>query len=728
MIESPSRPRTSNRRLATFTILTVVLLAYPLCKRGLILSDEGYLLMQAWDMLHGDVLYRDLDAFVTPGVWFLLAGLFSIVDPTVYATRLLALAGFAGIVLTVYRCVARSASRTYAIASSCALLIAVVWAFPSWTFSFYSPYSILFGLLGFERLSAWNDSDRRRDLFVAGMCFGLSILFKQNYGVFAVLGGLAAYLSFSLGRRDRALLSSLAPDAASVLVGGLIPAVPLLGYVLYQGVFDEAYHALIVQPFSDFAQHHTIRYLGPSDLLGETALQGPQRLTYGSFPFVNTPAMRMASKDALAFIKRLHVFLYLWPPLLFVTAATLTALSPRVSGRLDRKLLATLSFTGALFLGVFPRADSNHLMHVYQPVILLSAIVFHRIINATHAAAVRRAAIATAFALLICYAVPAGVWYKDLISGMDTRVMGRGGGVLVDVFTGSMLNHELELLEETTEPGEPVLTGPGLAMLNFLADRPVPSRYYNLYAVHIGHDQGREVVAASKQAGVRTAVIEYNNFYSDPEGLRDFAPVLTDYLREDFDIAFSVGQNQHAFLRHRSDRDAAALQRRDLLANCTSTERFVDGRMIYEHTMFRSLYLRSPINPAVGSENHVECTVAVPEAAQLRFMLDYTRPARSDDGAVLHADISVLAPDVHGEDGATVIFEHTIQPKPAEGWTLTAPQRMVVDLAPYANQTITLQLRTWATGRIKLSPFIVAGLTTIWMDPVVVWNGSDSIQ
>lgn len=696
-----------------------VLFAYPLCKRGLILSDEGYLLLQAWDMLNGAVLYRDLDAFVVPGVWFLLAGLFAVVEPTVYATRLLALAGFGCIVATVYRSVSRTTSQAYAVASTVALVVAVVWAFPSWTFSFYSPYSILFGLLGFDRLLAWNDSDRRRELFLAGVCFGLSILFKQNYGVFATVGGLAAYLVFAVGRDDRKMLPSLSGDALSVLIGGLLPAVPLLGYVLYHGVLDEAYHALMVQPFSDFTQHHTIRYLGPSDMLGETALQGPQRLTYGSYPLANTPSMRTASAGALWLIKRQHVFLYLWPPFLFAITAALAAVSSRRPVGLDRPLLASLLFTVALFLGVFPRADSNHLMHVYQPVILLSAIAFHRLISGQRRVALKASAIVVSAALLASYAVPALVWYKDLLSGIDTRVAGRGGGVLVDVFTGSMLNHELQALEDATAPGEPVLTGPGLAMLNFLADRPVPSRYYNLYAVHIGHDGGREVVEASRKANVRTAVIEYNNFYSDPEGLRDFAPVLTDYLRDEFEIAFSVGQNQHAFL-HRRDQAIVDTQRHDVLGDCDNTQRFVDGRMVYEHTMFRSLYLRAPLNPGDGLENRVRCNVDVPGDARLRFLLDYTRPSSADEASLLHADITIYPTD--GDEDGHLVFEHEMRPTPAEGWTLAGPTEMTVDLSRFANRSVVVEFRTWATGRIKLSPFVVAGLTTIWMDPVLVWN------
>jgi hypothetical protein len=675
--------------------------------------------MQAWEMTQGKVLYRDLDAFVAPGVWFLLAGLFSIVEPTVYATRLVALAGFGFIVATVYRLVARDSSPTYAVGASIALVVAVVWAFPAWTFSFYSPYAILFALLGFERVITWSDSNRRFDLLAAGACFGVSILFKQNYGALATVGGLGAYLALTIGRSDRRFLQSLLRDASSLLLGGLLAAVPLLGYVLYHGVIDEMFHALVIQPFSDFAQHHTIRYLGPGDMLGDTALVGTQRLTYGSYP--------------------LHVFLYLWPPLLFATAAILVGNSPRSRGALDRRLaeillgqspqprgaldrrlLATLIFCLILFLGVFPRADSNHLMHVYQPVILLSALVFHRLITGQRSRQIPTLVLTTSFALALSYGLTGAIWYKSLVSGLTTPVAGRGGGVLVDLFTGSMLNEEVELLEKLTQPGEPVLTGPGLAMLNFLANRPMPSKYYNMYAVHIGHDQGRGVVQASRDANVNTAIIEYDNFYSDSEGLRDYAPVLADYLCTEFDIIFSVGQNRNAFLRRRDSIEQKP-QRRDLLSDCDDTKYFGGGRMIREHTMFRSMHLRAPVNPDSGLESSVECRLDIPDDARLRFMLDYTRPAEVDDDARLYAEIRVR-PVGEDDESEQLIFEHAIIPYAADGWILDGPQEVEVDLSPFAGMSVRLELRSWATGNIRHNAFVVGGLATIWMDPVLVWD------
>ena len=84
----PSRWRRGDRWAALAFGAVVLAFAWTLVRRGIILSDEGYLLLQSLDLARGKVLYRDMDAFVTPGVWFVLAGLFKVVEPNVLVSRI----------------------------------------------------------------------------------------------------------------------------------------------------------------------------------------------------------------------------------------------------------------------------------------------------------------------------------------------------------------------------------------------------------------------------------------------------------------------------------------------------------------------------------------------------------------------------------------------------------------------------------------------------------------
>ena len=103
--------RTHGTAFAASALL--VAFALSLCRRSISLSDEGYLLMQSLDMLDGQVLYRDMDAFVAPGIWFLIAGLFSLVEPSVLASRALALACVLATYGLSFRIVARVATEAW---------------------------------------------------------------------------------------------------------------------------------------------------------------------------------------------------------------------------------------------------------------------------------------------------------------------------------------------------------------------------------------------------------------------------------------------------------------------------------------------------------------------------------------------------------------------------------------------------------------------------------------
>ena len=80
----------------------------------------------------------------------------------------------------------------------------------------------------------------------------------------------------------------------------------------------------------------------------------------------------------------------------------------------------------------------------------------------------------------------------------------------------------------------------------------MPSRYYNLYAVHIAHDRGAGVVAGAREAGVRLVVADYDDFFSERSKLREYAPLLVDFVRREFTIDFSLGIDEQLFLRRRA--------------------------------------------------------------------------------------------------------------------------------------------------------------------------------
>ncbi len=688
-----------------------------LCRRAIILSDEGYLLLQALDMARGRVLYRDMDAFVAPGVWFLLAALFRLVEPSVLASRLLALACWCASLWAAARIVQRLAGPGAAWAAAAAFLGTSVWAFPAWTWSFYSPWSVLFALLALERVLAWGVDRRGRDLVLLGVALGLAILFKQNYGVFAAAGcavgiaGLCLESRVSLGTSWRDALAVPGP----VALGFGIVVVPTLLYFWRHEALGDAFQALVVHPFGGFLGTHDIPYLGPAEIFTRERMAGLGRLTYGASALTHTALRFDWPVPLVRSVEILHVLLYWIPPLLFAAGAWLM-LAPTIRGLPpDGGGLALLAVAGSVYLGVFPRADFNHLVNVYQPVVALGAVVGARVLAGGPASArwPRRAVVAAGGALLAAYAIVAGYWYVDLLRSLDTEVAPPRGGVLVSEAEQQMLGFEVAAIRAGTREGEPVLTLPGFAMLNFLADRPMPGRYYNLYAVHIAHDRGAGVVEGVEAGRVRLAVADYDDFFSERTRLRDYAPVLTEYLRRTFAPAFSVAIDKHLFLRRR----ATPLPERptqDALADCDADHETRRGRTLRHHLLFDILYhFLDDESPGGIQDVSTLCRVAVPDAAELAFRVGYRQPAEVRTGSELTAEIWVH------RDGRSdeLLYRESLPLEPVHGWISPPAAERRVDLSRFAGEEPMLIFRTRFRGGVRMNTLDLDGFAMVWQDP-----------
>lgn len=694
-----------------------VLFGWSLCRRGIVLSDEGYLLLQALDMARGKVPYRDMDSFVAPGVWFLLATLFRLVEPSVLASRALALVCWCASLAAVARIVARLAGPGAAWGACGAFLVASVWAFPAWTWSFYSPWSVLFGLLALERVLAWRESHRKRDLVAVGCALGLAIVFKQNYGALAALGcglGFAAARLESrapIGRTLREGLSTLGPLA----LGATLVAAPVLLYFWRHEALGDAFQALVVHPFRGFLGTHDIAYLGPAELWTRERMSGVGRLTYGAYAFSHTALRFDWPAPLVRAVEILHVLLYWFPPLLFATAGWL-ALRPAVRGAPpDGALLALLAFCALVYLGVFPRADLNHLLNVYQPVVALGAVVAARLVARPGGAGpgARRGLVASGAALLGAYAVVAGYWYVDLLRSLDTAIPPPRGGVLVSEAEQKMLSFEVAAIRAATRDGEPVLTVPGFAMLNFLADRPMPSRYYNLYAVHIAHDRGAGVVEGAEAAGVKLAVADFYDFFSERNRLRDYAPELTDYLRRSFAPAFSIAIDEHLFLRRRP-LPLPARPTLDALADCDAGAEKWDRRTLQPHLLFDILYHFLEVDSfGVPDDVSTLCRLALPGPSELRFRVGYRQPTQVRPGSELVAELWV-----HRRDRADeLLYRESLPLEPVPGWSSPAALERSVDLSRFAGEEAWLILRSRFRGEVRMNPLDFKGFAMVWQDP-----------
>ncbi len=217
--------------------------------------DEGLVLVNAERIRAGEVPYRDFWTLYAPGYFYALAGLFSLVEPTILAARVLDT--FLRILLTVeVYLLARSLTSRW--------LAFVPFAFVTFwlsTIRFYSypafpaTGAILLIALAVARYVA---GGRQRWLFLAGLALGLTAVLRLDFGGYAALGfGVAVALHQVLltsdgGGPQRVPLLRVLKAEGLVAAGALLIALPVYAYLVIAAGFGVVWDDLVVFPATVF--------------------------------------------------------------------------------------------------------------------------------------------------------------------------------------------------------------------------------------------------------------------------------------------------------------------------------------------------------------------------------------------------------------------------------------------------------------------------------------------
>jgi hypothetical protein len=691
-----------------------LLIVVALCRRGITLGDEGYVLSQATDLLAGKILYRDLDLFVTPGIWYVLAGLFWFTGPSVIATRYLAVGILLATMLVTRHIVKASGGPLWGDFGAVLILVFAVWAWPAWSFSFYSPWAALAGLGSLACTLEWIRSRRGGWLVACGAMAGLSIAFKQNYGVFAAAGCVIAVALDEIATTPgspRATIRRTIDASLRIACGGVLVVGPVVALLAWQGALGAAFDSLVVRPFHGFADSHAIPYLQLSELWRHSRMWNTGGLIYMAVPVYTTGLKYSWPWPGISLIEILHVALYWLPPVAFagfgLHGLRRLRRSPSVA---ERSLLATTVFAAVFYLGIFPRADFNHLINVYAPVLAMAAAAaaVHLGQGRWRAAKWRRAAAGVAGLTFVCFAAVAAIWMNELRKIYWIPIASPRAGVLVEPLAAEMYNHEIEMIRSMTAEDEPVFALPGLSMIPFLAERRMPTRYYNYYAVHIGHDKGREAAREIEESGARVILADYNNFFSDHEGMRVYGSELASYLNRTFEPQFTLSIHSHMLLLRREEPlpDTAS---RDLWRSCEIRSDGTPGRYLREQLLYRSLYHSFRRAWGTRNERTTICQVQVPEAARIRLALELRQVALATEPVEASAEMWLL-PD-HGQP--TKLLEHAWELSSENACSRDVGEEFSVDLSPWEGEVVTLLLRSFVHGEIPPSTEL-HGLSVLW--------------
>jgi len=239
------------------------------------LYDEGLMLTNAERVRAGEVPYRDFWTMYGPGYFYALAGLFSLVSPTILAARLFDTALRFLLTLEVYLVTRTLTSRRAAL---------IPYAFVTFwlaTIRFYSypafpaTGALLLAALLFVK---YLGDERSRWLFLTGVALGLAALLRLDFGGYGALGFGLALAAFELRKTWAAIRSSrltrVLRAEALVAVGALLVALPVYGYLVLTSGFLNVYNDLIKFPATVF---QSVRHLPvPPPVPDFTQLTGAQ--------------------------------------------------------------------------------------------------------------------------------------------------------------------------------------------------------------------------------------------------------------------------------------------------------------------------------------------------------------------------------------------------------------------------------------------------------------------
>jgi hypothetical protein len=174
------------RLLIAVTLLLCALYVAKDLKRGWVPHDEGYLSQTAERVLYGEVPHRDFDEGYTGGLTYLNAAAFRLFGTNLASIRYVLFLFVLAWIPALYYVASQFASAPMA----CALtLLGVAWSVPVYSGALPSWYNLFLATFGLAALLLYLKVEKRFWLFAAGLCGGISFLFKLT-GLYFVAGVL----------------------------------------------------------------------------------------------------------------------------------------------------------------------------------------------------------------------------------------------------------------------------------------------------------------------------------------------------------------------------------------------------------------------------------------------------------------------------------------------------------------------------------------------------------
>jgi hypothetical protein len=456
--------------------------AYWLADRGLPNPDEGAYLTAAAKILRGGVFYREIDAYPFPGSSYLLALAMSVFGEHLSVARALAGAGWCASVLGVYAAALQLMDRRRAALCGVSLLALKFWAFPNFSAYLYSDLALAFALPALALFLRRDPRGNPRQLLVLGGLAGLTLLAKQNTGLY--LGGAMAALLLAPPHEGRQRLRNL-----SLFAGGVAAiTLPVAVYFAWHGLLGQMLFSGLIRPFSGYLPTSGVSVLPP---LAWWQI-GQLREAAGA-PYLPILLSEMIQRQLLPgsapgwwlagefFSRAVYAGL-----LLAFAAAGVQWLR----GRRDASFVAATCLCLAIAASAFPRADYPHIINVY-PVVLL--MLFG--LRTGKPARLTVAGVALGLLLTSLLAVRYDSFLSHRLSLERANLWVRASDAWVKPL--------VETVQRNVSPNEPLFVYGHEAHYYFLTDRYFPWPFSQLYPGMAGGDGGKRLAAVVRETRPR---------------------------------------------------------------------------------------------------------------------------------------------------------------------------------------------------------------------------------
>lgn len=260
----------SDRRRLDWTIaallLGVAVVYQTLWPRDLNGADEALFLYEAKRLLDGDVMYRDIFQFVTPGAWYAMTLLYRVFGVD-FATARIAMAVLHGLVAVLTYATGRRMGARPAVAVVAAVAYLGI-SQPVWPIASPHWFSTLLTMWLCWCLLADDAAERPRQTFLIGLLCGVLIMVQQQKGVITGLGVGGILVVDHLCSRRYGTASALLPRLMALAAGVLAVTVPCLLVLMAMGGFAPMFDALVRFPLGSYRRAHGTPFGGRGVLSG----------------------------------------------------------------------------------------------------------------------------------------------------------------------------------------------------------------------------------------------------------------------------------------------------------------------------------------------------------------------------------------------------------------------------------------------------------------------------